>query len=180
LKNPKPEIEMENIHKKEPAVQENARQDELSEIERETRRMEENIERLTEENAMIRAGLEKQYQEKLASLSKIKQIQMRQEIKEDIYRLIETNHQENNWPVRTMCEIFGVSRASFYKWQNRKDAAPDLQDALLEEKIRQIALSNNRAFGVRRMMAELNKEPGISVGFKKVYRLMSRMDLLAD
>jgi transposase InsO family protein len=109
----------------------------------------------------------------------VKQTQIRQEHKERIYRLIETYHREKNWPIRTMCEILRVSRAAYYKWLDRKDAQPCPEDALIEEKIRQVAQSNNRLFGVRKMRMVLNKELENSIGFKKVYRLMSKMNLLS-
>lgn len=111
-------------------------------------------------------------------LSKVKQAQLKQEWKEADYRLIEKYHLDKGWCIRTMCEILEISRAAYYKWQKRKDRKPLDKDVSLEEAIKETAASNNRLFGVRKMVMALNRK-GVRAGFKKVYRVMSRLDLLS-
>ena len=74
-----------------------------------------------------------------------------------------------------MCELAGVSRASFYRhWEEREPAAAETE---LRDAIQRLALGH-RYYGYRRIAVLLQRE-GLVAGAKKVRRLMREDNLLA-
>lgn len=74
-----------------------------------------------------------------------------------------------------MCELAGVSRASFYRhWEEREPAAAETE---LRDAIQRLALAH-RYYGYRRIAVLLQRE-GLIAGAKKVRRLMREDNLLA-
>jgi putative transposase len=74
-----------------------------------------------------------------------------------------------------MCELAGVSRASFYRhWEQREPAAAETE---LRDAVQRLALSH-RYYGYRRIAVLLQRE-GRVAGAKKVRRLMREDNLLA-
>ena len=74
-----------------------------------------------------------------------------------------------------MCELAGVSRASFYRhWEAQE---PTQAEMALRDAVQRAALAH-RYYGYRRIRAFLERE-GLSVGAKKVRRLMPQDNLLA-
>jgi len=74
-----------------------------------------------------------------------------------------------------MCELAGVSRASFYRhWEAREPAAAETE---LRGAIQRLALAH-RYYGYRRIAVLLQRE-GLVAGAKKVRRLMRQDNLLA-
>jgi putative transposase len=74
-----------------------------------------------------------------------------------------------------MCELAGVSRASFYRnWEKREPTAAEmaLRDAI------QLAATARRYYGYRRITKHIQRQ-GFVVGAKKVRRLMREDNLLA-
>jgi transposase InsO family protein len=74
-----------------------------------------------------------------------------------------------------MCELAGVSRASFYRhWEEK---APTEAEMALRDAIQRIAVAR-RFYGYRRVAVQVERE-GYVVGVKKVRRLMKEDNLLA-
>jgi putative transposase len=74
-----------------------------------------------------------------------------------------------------MCQLAGVSRASFYRcWEQ---GAPPEAEVGLREAIQQAAIKH-RCYGYRRIQVLIERE-GFQVGAKKVRRLMREDNLLA-
>jgi putative transposase len=76
--------------------------------------------------------------------------------------------------VRALCQMTGISRASYYRWGVPRPSFPvemELRDAL-----QQVALQFP-AYGYRRITAELNRR-GFAVNHKCVLRLMRQDNLL--
>ena len=74
-----------------------------------------------------------------------------------------------------MCELAGVSRASFYRhWEEREPAAAEAE---LRGAIQRLALAH-RYYGYRRIAVLLRRE-GFTAGAKQVRRLMREDNLLA-
>lgn len=77
--------------------------------------------------------------------------------------------------IQRMCELAGVSRASFYRhWEEREPAAVETE---LRGAIQRLALAH-RYYGYRRIAVLLQRE-GLIAGSKKVRRLMREDNLLA-
>ena len=76
--------------------------------------------------------------------------------------------------VNALCQMTGISRASYYRWGVRRPSFPvemEFRDAL-----QKIALESP-AYGYRRITAELNRR-GFEVNHKRVLRLMRQDNLL--
>lgn len=111
--------------------------------------------------------------------SRIRRNQIRQNWKEEDYKLIQKLHQERKWSIAAMCRILKISRASCYKWLKRKDKGPDPKEEQLLEQIRTIAKKNHCLFGCRKMAMALSRKLNCRIGVKKVCRLMARNNLLS-
>lgn len=81
--------------------------------------------------------------------------------------------QQNAFGVKRLCQVLGISRSGFYRWQATAEvrAAKATADAVLAEQIRTIHAGSARTYGVPRITAEL-REAGTIVNHKRVERLM--------
>lgn len=77
--------------------------------------------------------------------------------------------------VEQMCRETGVSRASFYRYWQRRE--PSVEETELRERMQQLALAQ-RSYGYRRITALLRHE-GRLVNRKRVLRLLRKDNLLA-
>jgi putative transposase len=78
--------------------------------------------------------------------------------------------------VKQLCEIVRLSRAGYYRWEDRQARPPDPANMELRSQIQQIAL-DWPAYGYRRITAELRRR-GQRVNRKRVLRLMHQDNLL--
>jgi putative transposase len=78
--------------------------------------------------------------------------------------------------IERMCQLAGVSRASFYR--SFLEHHPEEEDMEVRSTIQQIALEHRRRYGYRRISAELRRR-GLLVNHKRVVRLMREDNLLA-
>ncbi len=92
--------------------------------------------------------------------------------KQELYRTIRHYNEERHWPIKWMCEKLGISRASYYKWLNRKETALEKENKRILEVIREIAESNNSLFGYRKMKYAVERVLGKTYNFKRIRRLM--------
>jgi putative transposase len=79
--------------------------------------------------------------------------------------------------VSRACELLGVSRSGYRKWQTRPPSDRALADAWLLEKIKEIHAGNRGVYGAPRVHAELRLAHGVNVGRKRVERLMRQAGL---
>src|SRR4051812_27113014 len=83
---------------------------------------------------------------------------------------------QGNLSIERMCQISGVSRASFYRWLHQQ--APAAEDMELRSEIQRVVLFHRRRYGYRRVTAELHRQ-GLLVNHKRVARIMREDELLA-
>jgi transposase InsO family protein len=83
--------------------------------------------------------------------------------------------QEERLSIPRMCELLHLSRASYYRWRDRKET-PD-NDMELRDLIQWIVLHRNR-YGYRRVTKELARSYECMVNHKKVLKLMREDNLL--
>lgn len=89
----------------------------------------------------------------------------------------------NAFEVKRMCQMVGVSRSSFYAWDDAAEtrAARAAADAQLEARIRAVHAEHrsNRAYGAPRVTAELNDgaPPEQRVNHKRVARVMAEAQI---
>ena len=78
--------------------------------------------------------------------------------------------------IERMCQMAGVSRASFYR--SLQERSPAEEDMEVRSAIQEIALEHRRRYGYRRIAAELRRR-GMLVNHKRVARIMREDNLLA-
>ena len=82
---------------------------------------------------------------------------------------------ESGLSIVRICELTGVSRASFYRhWESK---APTEAETALRDAIQRVALAH-RFYGYRRVAVLVQRE-GFAVGVNKVWRVMQEDNLLA-
>ena len=75
-----------------------------------------------------------------------------------------------------MCQLAGVSRASYYRhWEA---AAPDEAAMAARAAIQKVALAHHRRYGYRRVTVDLHRQ-GMAVNHKRVLRILREDNLLA-
>ena len=77
-----------------------------------------------------------------------------------------------------MCRVLEVSVSGYHSWRRRPLSAHQQQDALLQQRIREIHHHRKERYGAPRIHAELNAA-GIAVSRKRVARLMRAEGLRA-
>jgi putative transposase len=78
--------------------------------------------------------------------------------------------------VERMCQLAGVSRASYYR--HLVEAAPDEAEMEMLAAIQEVVIANHRRYGYRRVTVELHRR-GMQVNHKRVLRMMREDNLLA-
>jgi len=79
------------------------------------------------------------------------------------------------FPVRTMCEVLGVSPSGYYARRNRPASARSRANDALEVEIRAIHAESRRRYGSRKVHAQLRRRR--KVNHKRVARLMRKNGL---
>jgi transposase InsO family protein len=77
-----------------------------------------------------------------------------------------------------MCRVLGVSKGGFYNWLKRPPSAREQEDGKIAERIVDIYQQHKGRYGSPRIHQQLHDE-GISVGRKRVIRLMKQEQLAA-
>jgi transposase InsO family protein len=80
--------------------------------------------------------------------------------------------------VKRLCEVLGVNRSSYYKWQGGAEAraARERADEQLAARIRAVHAEADGAYGSPRVTADL-RETGMVVNEKKVARVMRKFSI---
>lgn len=81
------------------------------------------------------------------------------------------------YPITILCEIAGVHRSSYYKWLNRKESNNERFNRKLIPLILKAYEERNGILGYRQMTIKLNREYGLKVNHKRIYRLMRILNL---
>jgi transposase InsO family protein len=87
------------------------------------------------------------------------------------------DHQEK-WPVRTLCEVLGVSPAGYYAWRCRPESARAAANQNLLADVRRLHAQHQGRYGSPRMHAALRAE-GRGVSRGRIERLMRRHGIRA-
>ena len=83
------------------------------------------------------------------------------------------------FPIKSLCELFEVSRAGYYAWLGRKPSPRQQRDQQLLPLIRAAFQSSRATYGSPRVMREL-KTQRVSCGRHRVARLMRQDGLCAQ
>lgn len=78
--------------------------------------------------------------------------------------------------VEKMCDVFAVSRSSFYEWLNRKPSKRALENEVLRQTIQKVTEQTKSRLGSPKLTLEL-EDRGIFVSRPRVARLMRSMGI---
>ena len=92
------------------------------------------------------------------------------------FRFID-DHQEE-WPVRVICEVLGVSASGYYAWRCRPESARAASNLNLLADVRRLHAQHRGRYGSPRMHAALRAE-GRGVSRGRIERLMRRHGIRA-
>jgi putative transposase len=87
--------------------------------------------------------------------------------------------QAQDYPIQTLCRVLDVSTSGYYDWRDRPMSVRERVNQGLLAEIRDIHVESKERYGSPRIHAEL-KERGQKVGRKRVERLMSLHDIVAQ
>jgi transposase InsO family protein len=87
----------------------------------------------------------------------------------DVFAFLEANR--SFFPVSLMCRRFGVTRAGFYAWRNRRPCARSASDAAMTERVLEVFQEARGLYGSPRVTRQLGLQ-GVPVGRRRVARLM--------
>jgi putative transposase len=74
-------------------------------------------------------------------------------------------------PVALLCEVLGISRSGYYRWQTRQPTPRQREDEQLSAKIIAAHVRSRRNYGAPRVVAEL-REGGTPISKRRCARLM--------
>jgi len=86
--------------------------------------------------------------------------------------------QEEEFPIKFMCEIFGVSDSGYYAWRKRDNSQRESEELSLVRKIEEIHQGSGGSYGSPRILRVL-KGMGESCNKTKVERLMKKNGIRA-
>jgi transposase InsO family protein len=86
--------------------------------------------------------------------------------------------QQNEFPVRRLCRVLGVSPSGYYAWRTRPSSRRRSQDAVLLVEIRRIHQHSRQTYGSPRIHAELRAH-GQRCNHKRIERLMRQQGIRA-
>ncbi|WP_083208768.1 IS3 family transposase [Brevibacillus laterosporus] len=71
----------------------------------------------------------------------------------------------------------GIQRSSYYKWLNRKESHNEKFNKELLPMIKDAYEERNGILGYRQMTIKLNRQHNLTVNHKRIYRLMSILQI---
>ena len=80
------------------------------------------------------------------------------------------------YPIRMLCSLLAVSRHGYYHWRQNKKRG---EDPFLAEAVKSIFEASHKAYGTRRIKAELLREYGWIVSRRRIARVMKAEGLIA-
>lgn len=110
--------------------------------------------------------------EGIKDLPKAKIRALKKQFKYHQYELVKEFHTNENCDIKWLCNYLKISRASYYKWLNRKETKLEIENQMVLECIQEIAESNNSLFGTVKMTYAINRRLSSSYNHKRIYRLM--------
>ena len=94
-------------------------------------------------------------------------------MKIQIYESVQETSSDEQCSIQYLCQLAGISRASYYKWIHRKPSRVDIEDARILPLIKAIADENNSLYGYQKMTYALNNNSDVKYNRKRIYRIMA-------
>lgn len=81
--------------------------------------------------------------------------------------------------VKSICEVLGLNRSSYYKWRHRKKSVRELENEGLLQELGEIYSQYNGTYGYRRLTDEYNSRHEKNYNVKRIHRLTKAVGLMA-
>ncbi|WP_272455333.1 IS3 family transposase [Clostridium botulinum] len=94
-----------------------------------------------------------------------------------MYIAIQELHDEKAFPIIELCEFASIARSAYYKWLNRNESSNEQFNQELLPLIKNAYEKKQGILGYRQMTIKLNREHEFHVNSKRIYRLMSILNL---
>ncbi|MGJ8753809.1 IS3 family transposase [Clostridium botulinum] len=94
-----------------------------------------------------------------------------------MYIAIQELHDEKAFPIIELCEFASIARSAYYKWLNRNESSNEQFNQELLPLIKNAYEEKQGILGYRQMTIKLNREHEFHVNSKRIYRLMSILNL---
>jgi transposase InsO family protein len=85
----------------------------------------------------------------------------------------------DEFPIRRMCQVLGVSRSGYYAWRQRWPSQREMANQELGDKIEEVYEKSHRTYGSPRIFRALQRQ-GVACSENRVARLMRQRDLQAQ
>ncbi|WP_297130965.1 IS3 family transposase [Terrisporobacter sp.] len=96
--------------------------------------------------------------------------------KQTVYIAIKELSSEG-YPILVLCKFAGISRASYYKWLNRKETKRDIENNIIASEIIKVYEDVEGIYGYRRITMNINRNLNAKYNHKRIYRLMKCLNL---
>lgn len=90
------------------------------------------------------------------------------------YKFIKEHSSE--FRVEKMCQVFKISRSSYYDWLKRPESKRKKDDKKLLKEIKRIHKESHQTYGFRRVKAQLDRDK-IKCGKNRVRRIMRQNNI---
>lgn len=88
-------------------------------------------------------------------------------------------HEQEGYPVASVCDLLDLNRSSYYKWLRRKKSARERENEELLHQMGHVYAEVHGIYGYRRLTDELNARLGTRYNHKRIYRLTRLVGLKA-
>lgn len=96
---------------------------------------------------------------------------------ENKYIAIKYFYENKSWSIKWMCKSLNISRASYYKWLNRKIPIQEQENIQLARLIKEYDERFNHTFGYRKMTMWINRFNQTNYSKKRVHRIMKKLNI---
>jgi len=79
-----------------------------------------------------------------------------------------------------MCQFLKVSRAAYYKWLHRRPNQREIENEAIYSYVKELEENHHYIFGVKRLVAYVNKETPYHVSAGRIRRIMKRHNIKAS
>ena len=98
---------------------------------------------------------------------------------EKLYLALKELHEQEGYPVASVCDLLDLNRSSYYKWLRREKSPRERENEELLHQLGHLYAEVHGIYGYRRLTNELNARLGTRYNDKRVYRLNRLVGLKA-
>nr|WP_242656542.1 IS3 family transposase [Ruminiclostridium hungatei] len=86
-------------------------------------------------------------------------------------------HEAKRYSITELCNMAGIRRSSYYKWNNRLESEADHENTVVLTAMIQLYTEVKGIYGYRRMTMNINRSLNKQYNHKRIYRLMKSVNM---